>query len=696
MALAVVAVGVFFGLLEGSLALFGVRPSAVPEDPFLGFAAGAALFSEVTGADGSREMETAEAKRRFFNEQRFPRQKPPGTFRIFCLGGSTTYGRPYDDATSFAGWLRAMLPVADPTREWEVINAGGISYASYRISNLMEELAGYDPDLFIVYTGHNEFLEERTYSDVRRTPQVLRSAAALVSRTRTGAAMKGLIERFRRPRGQGSSRGFALPEEVEAKLDRSAGLGLYSRDDALRDDVLRHFQLSLERIVGMADESGAQLILVTPASNLRDFSPFKSQHSPELSSAEQLRSRKLLAAARAASSGSQWASALTVLDEALEFDPRHAELHYQRGRALIALGRAQEAMTAFRRARDQDVCPLRALSLMSGLISEAAADSDVMLVDFAGSVERRAEAEEGYPIPGDESFLDHVHPTIEMHRQLAESLISAMAGAGLVTLSRSWGREEIARVASEIEGQLDTQAQARALANLAMTLSWAGKDEYSVRLAQRALEAGLDDQRFSPTILAIVARHWALQGDAAEAISFYRSALRANPGNADIHMQMGMFLAGGLDLEGATAHLFLATLIWSGNDETHRQLAYLQERRQRHGEALRSLLKVKEVRPDDQRLDASIARLRTRVSDSQGSSRETSVDRYPSGSARFVFEISKRPEGDPVRDGIWTAWSPEGDLRAFAEYEDGELLGSPVWWDAEGERSIESPEEPAS
>ena len=110
------------------------------------------------------------------------RHKPPGTYRIVCLGGSATYGRPFFDHTSFAGWLRAFLPKADPSRNWEVINAGAISYASYRVKGLMAELARYEPDLFIAYMGHNEFLERRTYAGVFETPGLVRDAAGLASR----------------------------------------------------------------------------------------------------------------------------------------------------------------------------------------------------------------------------------------------------------------------------------------------------------------------------------------------------------------------------------------------------------------------------------------------------------------------------------------------------------------------------------
>ena len=41
--------------------------------------------------------------------------------------------------------LRAFLPAVDAERDWEVVNAGGISYASYRVVRLMEALADREP-----------------------------------------------------------------------------------------------------------------------------------------------------------------------------------------------------------------------------------------------------------------------------------------------------------------------------------------------------------------------------------------------------------------------------------------------------------------------------------------------------------------------------------------------------------------------
>ena len=161
----VISVALFFALLEGLLALCGVQATLELHDPYVGFAENIPLF--VPDEGDSAYLATAANKLEFFNAQRFLRKKPANTLRIFCLGGSTTYGRPYDDATSFAGWMRELLSESAPQTNFEVINAGGVSYASYRVAALMDQLIQLEPDLFVVYTGHNEFLEERTYRDLR-------------------------------------------------------------------------------------------------------------------------------------------------------------------------------------------------------------------------------------------------------------------------------------------------------------------------------------------------------------------------------------------------------------------------------------------------------------------------------------------------------------------------------------------------
>ena len=153
---AALAFVLFFSLLEALLFLLGVTPSLYDEDPYLGFSGSTPLF---VAKSGEPRMETARNKQRWFNYQTFLIDKAPDTLRIFCLGGSTTYGRPYEDPHSFCGWLREYLPEADSSKQYEVINAGGISYASYRLSHLMEELI----EMFFVRLGKLSAFQEASH-----------------------------------------------------------------------------------------------------------------------------------------------------------------------------------------------------------------------------------------------------------------------------------------------------------------------------------------------------------------------------------------------------------------------------------------------------------------------------------------------------------------------------------------------------
>ncbi|MGH7200187.1 MAG: SGNH/GDSL hydrolase family protein, partial [Planctomycetaceae bacterium] len=339
------------------------------------------VFVERELPDGRRQMATAENKRQWFNDQHFDEEKPQGTYRVFCVGGSTTYGHPYDDATSFSGWLREFLPAADGSRRWEVINAGGISYASYRVANVVEELARYEPDLIIVLSGHNEFLERRTYASVIGTPEVLRDLFTLIGRLRTYSALRRMV-RSLTPNDLTDEEGQILPAEVDAVLDHTIGPESYTRDDALHRHVLEHYRFNLHRIVDIARSADCDVLFITPASNLADCSPFKSEHRSGLGERDRARWQAHVDRAIRARESGEWDAALEALDDAAAIDDRHAELHYVRGQILLEMDRAGDAKAAFRRARDEDVCPLRATTPLCRTVAEVAADRQVPLIDF--------------------------------------------------------------------------------------------------------------------------------------------------------------------------------------------------------------------------------------------------------------------------------------------------------------------------
>ena len=553
-----------FAVLELILTMAGVLPANVYEDPYVGFSTTQPLFEP--SEPGSPTMATAENKLRFFNYQAFSRKKGKNTYRIFCLGGSTTFGRPYDDNTSFAGWLREMLPAADPSRKWEVINAGGISYASYRIALLVEELAQYDPDMFIIYTGHNEFLEKRTYGHLLKGPGFADTLRGVLGKTRVYTLAKRL-QAAPANTGTGNESEGALSSEVVTRLEKSIGPEDYSRETLFEPEVAEHFRFNLDRMVTLTQGAGASVVFVTPAANLRDCSPFKSEHRDGLAGDDLDMWNTHFAHAKEAAAADDWIRAEEELTAAIEVDGQYAHAYYLRGRARYSQGKFDEAKADFIQARDRDVCPLRAISTLVDHVRAVAAARSVPCLDFEALAAERAE----HQIPGKDLFLDHVHPTIDGNRLVADAILHQLAEP--LALPPDWETGAMPAIASRITGRLDTPAQALALRNLAQVLSWAGKFEEARALALRVLERTPDDpdahflvawgaeamneselaeshyrevMRFAPDNPQAprrLARLLAVKGSLAEALTVCREAVARRPADPELRLQLASLLA---------------------------------------------------------------------------------------------------------------------------------------------------------
>jgi len=596
LAFAAVTVVALFAAIEAMLTLAGVRPVTYDEDPYVGFSSRIPLFVEQADPNGGAVMITAANRLALFNQQQFAANKPSDTRRIFCVGGSTTFGRPYDDRTSFCGWLRQMLPKADPSVSWELINAGGVSYASYRVAALMEELIRYEPDLFIIYSGHNEFLERRTYGRIINTPEVVRGLGAVMSRTRTYAAVRKAIGKAGTRSTDRESRRTYLPGEVRTILERSLGPQEYHRDDQLRPQVFDHYRYNLSRMIYIARSVGAGVILVTPASNLRSCSPFKSEHSDGLDDAEREKFRALYDSANAYYTASRWDGGLAEIDRALAIDDRHAHAQYLRGRSLWELERFDEAKAAFERAMDEDVCPLRALKPMLNIVVEVAGDHNVPVVDFAAMVEDMSE----HGTPGEELFLDHAHPTIEGYRQLALALLETMNEHGMVRLAGTWGDAEIERIRQDVESCLDLTSHGAALRNVSRLFRWAGKFEEGYRLGLRATEIFPTD---AEAYFQVAANAVEL-GRIDEAIEYYYHALEIEPNYARAHCGLAIALESRgnppnpNELDAASIHYTRALQIKPDYPEAHSGLGRTLAAQDRLEEAIRHYRRAITIEPD--------------------------------------------------------------------------------------------------
>lgn len=87
--------------------------------------------------------------------------------------------------------------------------------------------------------------------------------------------------------------------------------------------------------------------------------------------------------------------------------------------------------------------------------------------------------------------MDHVHPTIEEHQQLARLVIQMLCDHNVVDDLPSETQDD--QVAALIASRLDRQTQGEAFRNLAKLTHWAGKFEEAERHARNAIGVLSDD-----------------------------------------------------------------------------------------------------------------------------------------------------------------------------------------------------------
>ena len=402
---------ILLGCVPFALAEWGLRTMPVPaatawQDPFISFAEEPRLFRH----DKGENRHTLRHERQpYFCPVSFPTAKSARALRVFVLGGSTVQGRPYAPDTAFSHWLQLRLAAVEPNRAFEVINCGGVSYASYRLVPIVREVLQYDADLIVLYTGHNEFLEARTFGDLREAPRALQFARQLAAKSRLVTSCATWIGG-----SQPSDMRKQLAAEVDTILDHTEGPTSYQRDVAWHQFVSRHFDVSLRAIVTLAHEANVPLLMIRPLTNLKDCQPFKSQHGDNVSPANRERFDRLYLEAIELTDVDLDRRA-RLLEEAVELDPQHAGGQFHWGKTLEWQRRFAEANEAFLRARNEDVCPLRMTESLYHVLDQVAKDHAVPLLDLQAIVAARCEGE----ICGDEVLLDHVHPSIACHQQIA-------------------------------------------------------------------------------------------------------------------------------------------------------------------------------------------------------------------------------------------------------------------------------------
>ncbi len=344
---------------------------------------------------------------------RLPAKKAPNTYRIFVLGSSAAMGDP-EPSFSFARVLESMLRAAYPDLHFEIVNAAITAINSHVVRGIADDCARLEPDLFVIYEGHNEvigpFGPAGVFTPFLRSPAAIRFAAALKT-SRSGQLTTALTRRISDDKPLTEWRGMQMFLGQQIAFD-----------DARLGAVRENFRANLRHIATTATDAGARTFLCTVVTNQRDFAPFLSLHRRDLSPESLLRWKQHFESAQAAERTNDLATAESNYRAALAIDDHHAELHFRLGRLLLRLERPADARGQLQRALDFDALRFRTDSALNQIIRDLATEPlpNVELVDLASSLAQRSEA----GLPGDDFLYEHVHLTFRGAYEIARDLFA--------------------------------------------------------------------------------------------------------------------------------------------------------------------------------------------------------------------------------------------------------------------------------
>jgi tetratricopeptide (TPR) repeat protein len=339
---------------------------------------------------------------REFEPFAFPARKPAHTCRIFVLGASAAQGIP-NHAFCFGRFLQVMLEERFPEIHFEVITAAMAAINSHVVREIAQECARYEPDLFVVYLGNNEVIGPYGPGTVL-TPALsnlrLIRLGIVFRATRTGQLLAGLLGRYGSREGQ--------PQYWQG-MEMFLGRQVRASDPRL-ETTYDHFRRNLEDIGRMAARAGAETVVCTVGSNLKDCPPFASLHRPDLSPEQQASWDGAYRQGMDLEARGKDAEALAAYLRAAEIDDDYAEVQYRLGRCYWLTGEYGNAQARYLRARDLDTLRFRADTRINETIRTLAGrmkSRGVRLADVAEALD----ANSPHDLPGQEYFYEHVHLT---------------------------------------------------------------------------------------------------------------------------------------------------------------------------------------------------------------------------------------------------------------------------------------------
>lgn len=339
--------------------------------------------------------------------------KPKGLRRIALVGESSVEGFPYPRNLTASAFLEAMLQVHYPAQRVEVLNLGVTAAASFPVREVARQtLRTLDPDLLVIYTGHNEFYGAFGVASMRTGGRGL-VMQRLIHGVRQTASYQGLMRLL----APAATQSTTPPGEREQLIETMAADDFVEPGGALHRQATANFSANLRAMVRNAQAAGVPVVLATLASNERDMAPVRAWAAmPEQADAVTSAAMRLLR-----DPGMNGESAAAPLAELRAQAPKHALVQWVEGRLLDRSGRTTEALACYRAARDLDAMPWRAPSAINEAIRALARAENLPLADAEAAFAAKAGGAVGWNL-----MIDHLHPNLDGQYVLAHALAATI------------------------------------------------------------------------------------------------------------------------------------------------------------------------------------------------------------------------------------------------------------------------------
>jgi len=316
----------------------------------------------------------------YSNQDVFDEIKGLNTFRVFILGGSSTAGFPFAPLGAFSRYLQQRLEIVYPESKIEVVNLGMTAVNSYTIRDIFPGALKQQPDLIIIYAGHNEYYGALGVGSMESfgTSRSIINLVLTLNKFKTVELITNISREFMK--WFSSTTSTKKDATLMARMVKEQYIPL---DSDLYYAGIEQFRENFRDILDMAKETDVPVLLSTLTCNLRDQAPFVS----------------------------------------IPFDnyPPADEI-YKLGHQELMKSNLQVADSLLNYSKELDALRFRSPNLINDIIQSFGKEYGYFVVN----IDSAFKSESPYGIVGNNLMTDHLHPTLAGYQFIGRLFFNAM------------------------------------------------------------------------------------------------------------------------------------------------------------------------------------------------------------------------------------------------------------------------------